>query len=234
MKWMLYFLLVCLSNSLHAKEWKNFKEYQKETQQEKLSPADWLKSDRIHNSLIWQQANESNLENNHPSQYENIVQRRDFYKWLYLKSEKQGHEVVWFKMTHFISEKLHKMETFPFAIFTNKRIMRYANSCSEVIFNNAFNEANNLFKLKLPLIGKNALAWDKAILYKEQYVWVDEVINTIDTKSIQKIERILQRKFVYRPFIPKEISFDGDLQNNEERFNYALNKLRAYCEKYYN
>lgn len=50
MKWMLYVLLVCLSNSLHAKEWKNFKEYHEETQQEKLSSADWLKSDRIHNT----------------------------------------------------------------------------------------------------------------------------------------------------------------------------------------
>ena len=136
-------------------------------------------------------------------------------------------------MIHFISEKLHKMETFPFVIFTNKKIMQFANSCSEIIFNNAFTEANNLFKLKLPLTEEQALDWDKAILYKEQYIWVDEVINTIDTKSIQKIEHILQRKFFYRPFIHKEISFDGELKNKEERFNYALNKLRAYCEKHY-
>ena len=34
-----------------------YKEYQKDTQQEKLSPSDWLKSDRIRNTMIWQQAN---------------------------------------------------------------------------------------------------------------------------------------------------------------------------------
>ena len=56
-KWILYFLIVSLSSSLHAKEWKNIKEYQKDTQQEKLSPSDWLKSDRIRNTMIWQQAN---------------------------------------------------------------------------------------------------------------------------------------------------------------------------------
>lgn len=58
--------------------------------------------------------------------------------------------------------------------------------------------------------------YKEEIFYKEQYIWVDEVINTIDTKSIQKIERILQRKFLYCPLIPRKISFDGDLKNKEE------------------
>lgn len=231
----IFFLFLFVSNlSLYAKEWGSIRIFHKVTHKENLSSSDWLKSDRIHNTSIWQQANAFNLENNLSQEYKSIVERRDFYEWLYIESEKIGHEVLWFKMVHFISNKLHKAENFPLNIFVDKKIMQYANSCSEIIFNNAFNEVKSLFKLELPLTEKQALEWDKDMFYKEQYVWVDGVINTIDAKSVQKIERVLQGEFLYSLLVPKEIRFDGNLTNREERYNYALNKLRLYCQKVYN
>ena len=86
----------------------NFKVFQKETHLKILSPADWLRSDRINCTIVWQQANKSNLENNRPKEYNNLAQRRDFYNWLYLEAIRQGHEVVWFKMVHYISKKYIK------------------------------------------------------------------------------------------------------------------------------
>jgi len=234
MKWKLYLLIFFISTSLYSKEWKNFKVFQKETHLKILSPADWLKSDRINCTIVWQQANKSNLENNRPKEYNNLAQRRDFYNWLYLEAIRQGHEVVWFKMVHYISKKLQVMETFPYTIFANKKLMEYAYRCSEIIFNNAFYEINHLFKLEQPLKENEALQWDKEILHKEQYIWADSIINTIDLKTEQKIERILQGKFLYSLLVPKEIRFTGNLSNKEDRYNYALNKLRSYCKTNYN
>lgn len=234
MNWKLSFLLVLTSCSLHAKEWKTLKIYQQKTHQETLSSSDWLTSDRKNTTMVWQLANKSNLENNLPNQYENIVQRRDFYNWLYKEVDRQGHEVVWFKMVHFISKKLRVMETFPNTIFVNKKLMGYANSCSEIIFKNAFNEINKLLKSSQPLITNQALQWDKEILYKEQYIWVDSIINSIDAKSERKIENILSGKFLYRFLVPKEIRFSDHLSNKADRYNYAVKKLRAYCEENYN
>lgn len=225
------FLFLFISNlSLYAKEWKSFRVYQKTTHKENLLPSDWLKSDRINNSDTWKLANFFNLESNLPQEYQSIAERRDFYKWVNNEVEKQGHKVVWFQMVHFISGKLRLMETFPSAIFTNKKIMDYANSCSESIFKNSFVEINNLFKSKKVLNEEAALQWDKDILYKEQYVWVDDIINHIDAHSLKKIENILRGKFLYGIFFPKEIRFMGNLENKEMRYNYALNTLREYFE----
>ena len=90
------------------------------------------------------------------------------------------------------------------------------------------------FKLEQPLNENEALQWDKEILHKEQYIWADSIINTIDLKTEQKIERILQGKFLYSLLVPKEIRFTGNLSNKEDRYNYALNKLRSYCKTNYN
>ncbi|MDO7173817.1 Insecticidal toxin complex protein [Mariniflexile sp. AS56] len=226
-----FFLFLFISNlSIYAKEWRSLKAYQEATKQEMLLPSDWLKSDRTHNTGVWEMANAYNLEKNQPQEYSSLASRRDFYKWVQTEVEKRGHQVVWFKMVQFISSKLRVMETFPNVIFVNKKIMTYAQSCSETIFKNSFIEISNLFKLTSVLNEVTGLEWDKRILYKEQYVWVDGFINSIDTRSLNKIETILEGKCLYGVFVPKEIRFTGDLDNKEMRYEYALNKLRLYFQ----
>lgn len=230
-----YFLfLVAFTQSLFAKEWKNLKSYQEFSNQKNLPPSDWLRYDRINNTLIWQQANLYNLSNNRPQEYANIVQRRDFYNWIDSEIKAKGNQVLWFRMAYFISSRLHKMETFPLCIFINKNILDYAYNCSESVFNHAFMEIKKLYESESVLIENDALQWDKDLLYKEQYVWVNDVINRIDAKHIKKIENILQGKFLYSLLVPKEIRYHDRLSNNTQRYEYALQTLRPYCENFLN
>jgi len=145
MKYILILFLITLNTPLCAKEWRSLKIYQKITQKEKLEPSDWLKSDRLKNTTIWQMANKYNLDNNLPKEYNRIDERKDFYNWFYKELENQGHEVVWGTMAHFISKKLRLMEVFPYSIFSNKSILNYGNQGSKVVFNNAFKELRTLF-----------------------------------------------------------------------------------------
>ncbi|MFG6687701.1 Insecticidal toxin complex protein [Mariniflexile sp. HNIBRBA6329] len=225
-----FLFLFVLNLSVYAKEWTSIRIYHEVTGKENLLPSDWLKSDRVNNTAVWQQANVFNLEYNLPKEYAGLAERKDFYNWVQAEVEKQGHQVVWLKMADFISSKLHTMETFPNVVFVNKKIMNYAQSCSETIFENSFSEIKKLFESAHILNEEAGLLWDKNMLYKEQYVWVNDIINTIDMRSLKKIENILQGKCLYGLFVPKAIRFTGDLENKEMRYEYALNTLRPYFQ----
>lgn len=193
-------------------------------------PSDWLIQDRKDNTLTWQRANRYNLKNNLSQEYTTFVQRRDFYKWIDSEMISKGYKVQWFKIAYFISEMLHKMEVFPFFMLSNRTILSHAHRCSESIFNLAFDDMKKLYELDVILDEKDALQWDKEILKKEQFIWVDKAVDYMDPDTIKKIEHILQGKFLYSLLVPKEIRFYGNLSNNAMRYNYALQILRPYCE----
>lgn len=224
------FLVFILNNTLYAKEWHDLKAFQKVTHKEVLSPSDWLKHDRTKNTLVWQQANIFNLQNNLPQEYINIVQRKDFYKWLNTELHNKGHEVVWVTMAHFISKKMHLMEVFPYSIFSKKKIKTYAIEGSETVFNNAFAELNKIYNSQSILKAEKAIEWDKSILKKEQYIWINSIYKKMDAKSLKTLERIAKGKFLYGLLVPKSIRFKGELSNAESRYQYAINKLKPYCE----
>ncbi len=230
MRWILTLLILFIfNNSVSAKEWRSLNTYQKITQKQNLSPSDWLKSDRIKNTLIWQNANKYNLINNLPQEYTKIKERRDFYKWMYNVLSKKGHEMVWIKMAHYISIKLRKMESLPFSIFSSKKILEHANTGSEIVFNNAFLELSVVYKSDKIYKGGRAEKWDKDILYKEQYKWIDDIYKKMDERSLKKLHRIAKGRFLYGLVVPRAIRFKGNLSNAETRYNYAFNTLREYC-----
>lgn len=231
MKQLLILFVFTFSISSFSKEWKSLQHYKEETNQNNLSEKDWLCSDRKQNTLVWQQANTYNLQNNFPEEYETIKQRRDFYKWYYLVIENQGHEVVWPKMAHFISNKLRLVKAFPYNLFTKKSIKEYACLGSETVFNNAFFEMKTLYASKEILKGSKALQWDENILYKEQHEWIESIYKSMDVNSLKTIERMAKGKGVYSIKIAKEIRFQGNILKASERYQYALHTLRDYCKK---
>jgi len=228
MKSLVFFLmLVCFNNS-YCKEWKNLKQYQKTTQKKHLSPSDWLKLDRKQNTLVWQNANRFNLQANKPEEYLTIIQRRDFYYWLHITLKSKGHEVLWPAMGYFISKRIRLVKTFPYSIFTSKKIKVYSKSGSKMVFNNAFKILSNLYESPTILKGNDALAWDKDLLYKEQYIWLDTIYLTIDSKTLKTINRIAKGKFLYGLVLPKQIRFKGDISKPKARYDYGLHVLRNY------
>jgi len=225
------FIAVCLwSFKSVAKEYKSLKSYQKETNKSTLQPQDWLKSDRKHNTLVWMNANRHNLLNNNPQEYQTLKQRKDFFDWMDAELNAKGHEVVWPRMAYFISNKLRLLESFPYQTLTSRKIKDYAMDGSNAVFFNSFVMLKELYESEEILKGVKADEWDKEILKKEQYDWIFDVYKTIDDKSLKHIERIAKGKSFYSIFVPKQIRFEGDISNADDRYSYAFHKLREYCK----
>ena len=233
MRWIIIFFIVTFNYTLSAKEWKSLRVYKNETQQELLPPSDWLKRDRTRNTLVWQEANVFNLKNNLPQEYKSISQRRDFYKWFMNELKKKKHEVVWVKMAHFISKKLRLIEVFPYSIFSKKDIKTYVKQGSRAVFNHVFIELQKLYNTRSVLKTEKALEWDKRILKKEQYEWIDSIYKTMDANNLNILERIAKGKFLYGLVVPKAIRFKGNLSKAEIRYDYAIKVLKPYCENRY-
>ena len=232
-RWLLLLFLCSFNQIILAKEWKSLKAYQSETHKNVLGPSDWFKSDRTHNSIVWQHANIYNLLHNLPEEYSRIIERRDFYKWLYVILNKQGNEIVWVEMAHFISRKMRLLETFPCSLFVHRKIVHYAREGSEAVFNNAFKDLKKIFSSEESLTGTDALHWDETIAHKEQYMWLDSLYQTIDSKSLKTIEHMAKGKFLYGLAVPKAIRFDGEISNPKARYNYAIGPLKDYCKDLY-
>lgn len=226
-------LLSLLSLKSYASEWSCLKSYQLETGLAVLLEKDWLSSDRRKNTQVWQQANVYNLINQQPSEYKTIEERRDFYEWYYLVISKKGHEVVWPKMAHYISTKLRLTRAFPFNVFTKKTIKTYAYQGSESVFRQAFEILKVLYNSETVLKAENALAWDEAILYKEQYDWLQVIYKDIDAKTLKSISKMAKGNGFYSLIVPKAIRFEGNISDENTRYQYALTYLRSYCEKRY-
>lgn len=221
----------CVDSS--AAEWKNFKAYQQKNGRNTLLPKDWLKKDRLKNTVTWQQANSFNLKNNSFLEYQTIKQRRDFYKWYALYIEKKGHKVVWPRMAHFISAKLNLATHYPYKMFLKNDVIDAAKIGSEKVFNSAFLSMYNLYSNTTVLNEKESLAWDEAILYKEQHIWVKEVYDTLNEKTLKRLAHIAKGKFVYAVVVPKKLRFKGCLASAQERYTYAMQTLRKHCENSY-
>jgi len=225
-------LALSISFSLHAKEWRSLRQYQKTTHEVALSASDWLASDRRQNTSVWRNANAYNLNHDLPAEYQTIKERRDFYKWIDREFKIKGHEVVWQKMAHYITCKLRLLETFPHCALTTKKVKVYAHQGSEVVFKNAFKNLRNCFNSNEALKYDDALKWDKMMLREEQFIWVESVYQIIDKRSLKHIERMAEGKFLYAFVVPKAIKFKGDISNPQERYNYALEILRPYCQNH--
>ena len=222
--------ILFFSFSISAKEWKSLNQFKKLTFKEYLSASDWLTSDRKNKTVVWQNANIYNLQNNLPKEYITIKERRDFYSWFNSVIQQKGHEVVWPKMAKFISKKLNLVHTFPINIFIKKSIKKYAYAGSELVFNKVFLDLRSLYNSNKIYKNQHALNWDSNVLYKEQYYWLESIYAKIDSKSLKSIQKIAKGKSIFGLFVPKEIRFNGKIKNPNDRYTYALKKLRYYCK----
>jgi len=231
MKCILFVFTFCCCSITYGKEWKSLKSFQKATNLERLTNTDWLKSDRKRNTITWKNANAHNLKHNLSKEYMSMAQRRDFYNWIHSELENRGHEVLWPRMAHLISAKLHMVDVFPYNIFIKKKIKVYSRQGSEVVFDNAFPMLSEMMGSDVVLKGEEALKWDQDILYKEQYIWLEEIYASVDAKTLKTIDRIAKGRFLYGLVVPKAIRFEGDIAVAKMRYNYAVHTLREYCKQ---
>jgi len=228
MKIIAFVLVFGFSLSIQAKEWKSLKQYQRITQNEQLSPSDWLASDRRQNSQVWQNANAYNLIHNNSSEYQTIKQYLDFYIWIDHEFEVKGHEVVWQKMAYFISCKLRLLETFPHGLLVTERVKVYARRGSQVVFNNAFERLKNLYDSDEILKNESAMQWDKTMLHDEQFIWIESIYKELDKKSLKQIERMARGQFLYALVVPKAVRSKDNISKPADRYQYSRHSLRPY------
>lgn len=233
MKYTWIFFILLINQNIVSKEYKSLKAFQKETGLSNLLASDWLTSDRRKVTDVWKQANHYNLENLQPQEYVTIAQRRDFYEWFYKSVETKGHEVVWPKMAHYISKKLQLTNVFPFNVFTKSEVKNYAYQGSHHVFTKAFPTLKSLFYSTETMDFDTVLEWDESILYQEQYVWLQELYDEMDSKTLKTIDKMVKGKGFYSLLVPSDIRFSGTISNAEARYQYALNALRPYCKNHY-
>ncbi|MGY0392904.1 Insecticidal toxin complex protein [Bizionia sp. KMM 8389] len=230
----LWLIFLCMLPFLgQGAEWRSLKSYQKETGRLELSAADWLRCDRTQQTNTWILANQYNLENQNPTAYRTIAERRDFYAWYALEITEKGHPVVWPKMAHYISIKLRLTQAFPFTIFIKKHIQAYAYQGSEMVFNQVFPKLKNLYVRQNPLTEEEALLWDKTVLYSEQYEWLEGIYETMSEENLKTIGKMAKGKGVYGLIVPKSIEFKGAISDKNIRYQYALTTLREFCKNKY-
>lgn len=224
-------LLILIFQHSYSKEYACLKGYQNETGKTELKPSDWLKKDRKQNTTVWQQANLYNLTHHLPEEYKTIKQRRDFYEWYMKAIYEKGQAVLWPTMSHFISKKLALTKSFPYSVFIRKEVKDYAYLGSESVFNSSFGYLDALMHQPDALTKEEALKWDKTILHKEQYEWLQSIYDEIDGETLKVIDKMAKGKGFYRLMVSKAIRFEGNISQDEDRYQYALYTLRPYFEK---
>lgn len=218
-------------NILFAQEWRNLHSYKKETGSSTLKEGCWLKRDRKNQTIIWQQANIFNLQKtNGYLQYKSIEQISDFYNWFDIERKKLGHEIQWIGISSIATGQLVKIEHFAVRkfIIRNKEIVQFANDGSKAVLKYAFPNMKKLYFSKEILKDKAAENWDLEFGKNEQCIVLEVCYQKLSTKALYKLERMAKGKGIFYLAIPKQIKYEGNVANCNDRFEHGLHKLIPY------
>lgn len=224
-------LFLTTLNILFAQEWRNLHTYKKETGSSTLKEGCWLKRDRKNQTIIWQQANIFNLQKpNGYLQYKSIQQISDFYNWFDIERKKLGHEIQWLGISSIATGQLAKIEHFGIRklIIRNKEIVQFANDGTQAVLKYAFPNMKRLYFSKEILKGKAAENWDLEFGKNEQCIVLDVCYQKLSAKALHKLERMAKGKGIFYLAIPKQLKYEGNVDNCNDRFEHGLHKLIPY------
>jgi hypothetical protein len=214
-----------------TQEWKNLKAYQKESGNLNLKEGNWLKKDRKQNTLIWQNANSYNLNLEKGNlKYKSISEIRDFYSWFDTEIRKQGHEVNGVGVAAVAASQLSKLDNgfIRFFIVRNKEIVDFINDGSFVVFEFSFPLLQDLYNSDDLLKGEEAKNWSLKTGLQEQCEILEPLYNKLSDKALFRLSKMAKGKGIFKLGIPKALRFEGAINNCENRFNHAVNKLLPY------
>ena len=228
-------LVVLLAvNSLVAQEWQSLKAYKKGTGNSTLQNGCWLKKDRKRQTQVWKQANIFNLSIvNGNLKYTSISQIRDFYKWFDAERIKQGHEINGVGVASIAATQLSKIDCCIIRIFIvrNKEIVQFANKGSQKVFEFAFPLLNSIYYSEEVLVGEKAKNWDIKNGTFEQCKILEPLYSELSFKALYRLEKMAKGKGVFNLAVPKELKYEGEIDNCQTRFEHGKNKLLTYYLK---
>jgi hypothetical protein len=235
MKQSFYILLLIFFNLSHqfsfSQEWKNLSTYKKVTGHVKLENGNWLKKDRIKNTVVWSLANQYNLTiENGNLKYQSISEIRDFYSWFDTERKKQGHDVIAFGVAALVAGQLSNFDNFfvRTIVVSNKDVVYFGNEGSKRVLAYFYPLIKEIYFSKKTLKGQAAKDWDIYIGQIEQCEIVEPIYNELPTKAINKLERMAKGKRIYRLKVKKELRYVGDIKDCKARYNHAFTKLYAF------
>lgn len=209
-------------------------EYRAITGSDQLLEGCWLKKDRKKNTIIWQNANAFNLTSaNGYLKYKTIEQIRDFYEWFDKERIKKGHEIKYIGIAATVASQLSILENYFVRnlLVRDEGVLGFANDASKKVFEFAFYEMREVFELKESLIGTEAEKWDYDYGKNEQCYVLETIYESLPSKTIQKLEKMAKGKGVYYFGVPKELQFEGDIKDCNDRINHAARKIKPYRDR---
>jgi len=222
------FLFLIHSNFAFSQEWKNFKLYQKATNNIVLSEGCWLKRDRIKLTTIWKQANKFNLNQiNGYEKYRTISEIRDFYFWFDQERILKGHEINWIGVAAIATNQLSKLDnefirTF---IVRNKEVVKFANEGSQNVFKFSFPKLKQVYFSIHSLKGIEAKNWDSIHGTNEQCLILEPLYKKLSEKTFNKLERMARGKGIYYFGTPKGLKYEGRLDDCDSRVQFGFNNI---------
>lgn len=224
-------ILFVFSLNVTAQEWKSMKSYQKETGDTILQEGCWLKKDRKKQTDIWQQANTFNLNTENGYQkYETISQIRDFYIWFDNKRQQQGHEIQWFGIAAVVSGQLSKLDSrfIRFFIVRNKEVVHFGQEGSKKVFEYAYPKMKFIYFSETIIKGEKATIWSSDYGLKEQCVVLEPLYEKLSPKALKKLDRMAKGKGIYCFAIPKNLRYEGSIEECELRYEHGVKKILPF------
>ena len=228
---LVFFIVI---NSLKAQEWKSLRVYKKETGNNILLDGCWLKKDRKKNTDVWGKANVFNLSQKQGNlKYTSISEIRDFYKWFDAVRIKQGHEINGVGVASIAASQLSHIDNglICFFIVRNKEIVNFANVGSQKVFEFAFPLLNKVYFSEILITRENASSWDIKNGSFEQCTVLEPLYNKLSNKALHRLERMAKGKGIFNLAVPKELKYEGEIDNCQARFLHGKNKILSYYLK---
>lgn len=225
------FILIFLFSNTQAQEWKNIRQFRKRTGKLELDSGAWLKQDRKKNSKTWQAANLYNLKQEGGyTQYKNIRQIRDFYKWFDAERKKIGHETTMAGVAAIVANQLSYLENWFIRklIVNDKYIIHFGQQGSHDVIRYFFPYFRELIMTTQPIRGEAAKQWDYEKAKEEQCNIVEKIYLQTPPKSVKKLQRMAKGKGIFRFGVPSCLKYEGEILDCKARYEHAFLKLRTY------
>lgn len=222
------------SNYSFSQEWKNLKSYINETGNLELEDGNWLKKDRKKQTETWIKANKYNLSlDNGNEKYTTISQIRDFYLFFDEERKVQGHEIKWIGICAIVSGQLSKLDIgfIRVCVVRNNEVINFAYEGSEKVFSCGFSELGKVYYSNDIIDGEEAINWDNRYGLSEQCEMLDSLYIHLSSEALNKLEQMVKGKGIYNLGVPKELKFEGNLDDCKSRYNHGMNKLIPYYDE---
>lgn len=227
-------LLTATFNKAKAKEFNSIEDYHKVFPKTIANGKDgnWLKADRLKNTLVWNNANEINIHlDSGFKEYNDIAERSDFYIWFQHQTDALGFETKWSYAAAITTKKLEKLLTNGAKLsgITNHEICNFVTVGNSVIFDDIWKDLKSLYENQ-PLKKNTAEIWDANLLLKEQNL-IEPYYQKLSPSSINKLEKLLRKENFFSRLMPG-YEFEGHLLNIKDRWYYGMKMMRYQNPKF--